>query len=134
MAQVQLPWVAKPGDKPKKPVPKSEWGPPGWRWLHLEAINYPAAPDEKLKMAMFLRFWAFIQSLPCAECHSHAMEYIRAYPPDFSGSKGFQKWVWRFHNAVNHRLGKPLMSSEKYQDTYKEEIEESFKRSYWKYV
>lgn len=134
MTQVQLPWVTAPGDKPQKPIPKSKWGPLGWRWLHLEAINFPEAPDREIQSAMFLRFWSFIQSLPCAECRLHATKYIRAYPPDFSGSGGFQTWAWRFHNAVNLRLKKPLMTAEEYRNAYKDEIEESFTRSYWKYV
>ncbi|GFR89101.1 sulfhydryl oxidase [Elysia marginata] len=96
-------------------VPKNEWGPCGWAWLHTQAINFPEHPTKLDQMAMFARFWSFIQTLPCLECRIHSTKYAREYPPDFSGSAGFQTWAWRFHNAVNYRLGKPLMSAEEYR-------------------
>lgn len=121
----ELPWPAA-----GKPVPKSVWGPRGWYWLHVQAINYPASPKPADRTAAFARFWSFVQTLPCPECQQHALAYARQYPPDFSGSSGFQTWAWRFHNAVNYRLGKPLMSAEEYQLMYKTEMDQS----YWKYV
>jgi hypothetical protein len=127
--EIPLPWLVQGPAKPK-PVPKSEWGPRGWAWLHTQAINYSAHPSKADQMAMFARFWSFIQTLPCQECRIHATNYAREYPPDFSGSAGFQTWAWRFHNAVNYRLGKPLMTAEEYRQTYAEEIA----ASYWKYV
>lgn len=127
--EVPLPWL-RTREPPPKPVPKSEWGSRGWAWLHTQAINHPAYPSELDRIAMFARFWSFIQTLPCSECRIHATEYAREYPPDFSGSAGFQTWAWRFHNAVNLRLGKPLMSAEEYRRTYAEEIS----KNYWKYV
>jgi hypothetical protein len=107
--------------------PLNVWGPQGWYWLHTQAIKYPVSPSKADQAAMFARFWAFIQTLPCPECKYHATAYARAYPPDFSGSAGFQTWAWRFHNAVNLRLGKPLMSAEEYQATYEAETT----RGYW---
>lgn len=123
---VELPWL-KPG---AKPVPKKVWGPRGWQWAHSEAINYPAAPTPRQQQAAHLRFWAFIQGLPCGECRYHATEYARVYPPDFSGTHNYQTWMWRFHNAVNRRLGKPLISAEEYRELYKEEMA----KTYWQYV
>lgn len=125
---VELPWVGgSENGPPPKPVPKSEWGPRGWHWLHLQAINYPENPSQEDKLRMFRRFWAFVQSLPCPECQTHATQYARDYPPDFSGSAGFQTWAWRFHNAVNRRLGKDLMAAEEYRDTYRAELAGRYK-------
>ena len=72
--------------------------------------------------AMFTRFWGFIGSLPCEECRAHATAYSRRYPPDFTGSAGLQTWAWQFHNAVNKRLGKSLMSAEDYRREYAEDF------------
>ena len=111
-------------------ISRDEWGPRGWYWLHTQAINYAADPSEQDRMGMRNRFWAFIQSLPCPECRLHATRYARLYPPNFSGGSAFQTWAWRFHNAVNHRLGKPLMDCEEYRKTYASELA----GSYWNYV
>lgn len=112
-----LPW-----ESVLEPLPRNVWGPQGWHWLHVKAINYPECPSKIEQIAMFAQFWAFIQKLPCPECQQHATAYARSYPPDFSGSSGFQTWAWRFHNAVNNRLGKPLMTSEEYRTTYMAEL------------
>lgn len=113
-----------------KPVPKDEWGPRAWYWLHTSAIYYPAHPTAAAHSTMFARFWSFVQNLPCPECRLHAIQYAREYPPDFSGTDRFQTWAWRFHNAVNHRLGKPLLSAEEYRQAYAEELG----RAYWRWV
>jgi hypothetical protein len=125
-----LPWLARGGPRKPKPVPKSEWGPRGWHWLHTEAVDYPASPSKTDRLAAFARVWSFLRTLPCPECRVHATNYAREYPPDFSGSAGYQTWAWRFHNAANYRLGKPLMPAEEYRTAYAEEIA----RSYWNYV
>jgi hypothetical protein len=122
----KLPWLA--AGAGWAPAPKAEWGPRAWHWLHLEAINYPAAPEKGVRLAAFARFWAFVQGLPCAECRAHATRYARAYPPDFSGSAGYQTWAWRFHNAVNRRLGKPLMAAEEYRRAYQVELARRYER------
>jgi hypothetical protein len=125
-----LPWAAVGGDGRGPPPTKDVWGPLGWAWLHRQAIDFPAAPAPPEQAAAFIRFWAFVQTLPCAECRVHATRYAREFPPDFSGSAGYQTWAWHFHNAVNRRLGKPLMSAEEYQAAYAEEIA----ASYWRFV
>jgi hypothetical protein len=128
--EITLPWIA-PANAPRpKPVDKSEWGPRGWSWLHTQAIDYAARPTKIQQAAMFARFWSFILHLPCEECLQHSTQYARQYPPDFSGSAGFQTWAWRFHNAVNYRLGKPLVSAEEYRRIYAEETS----ASYWQYM
>lgn len=122
---IELPWVAG-----APPVPKSEWGPRGWAWLHTQAIDYSSHPSRLDQAAAHARFWSFIQTLPCPECRAHAEDYAREYPPDFTGSAGFQTWAWRFHNAVNVRLSLALMTAEEYRLAYQEEITQS----YWRYV
>ena len=125
----ELPWLG-PRTGAKRFAPKSLWGPLAWHWLHTQAINFPASPTKLDQVAMFARFWSFVQTLPCPECRAHATAYAREFPPDFSGSAGFQTWVWLFHNAVNYRLGKKYFTAEAYQETYREELA----RSYWNYV
>ena len=109
---------------------KDVWGPKAWHWLHLQAINYPENPSKVDRTSMFMRFWSFIHTLPCSECRAHAVSYIQKFPPDFSSSRQFQVWAWRFHNTVNYRLGKPLMTASEYKKTYASEIS----KSYWQHI
>ncbi len=108
--------------KPGAPAPKEVWGPPRWRWLHNTAIEYPQRPTRAEAHTAFLHIWNFINQLPCKECRVHAIRYMMLHPPDLSSSRALQVWVWRFHNAVNYRLGKQEISYEGYQRLYVEEL------------
>lgn len=103
-------------------VPKGKWGPRGWNWLHVTAINYPQDPTLAEARLAFRRIWNFITHLPCAECRAHAVQFVLRHPPDLSSTFGLQAWVWRFHNAVNYRLGKRVIPYEEYLAVYADEI------------
>ena len=57
------------------------------------------------------------RDLPCKICRNHAIEYIRDNPPELTANPFY--WSWQFHNAVNLRKGKPLMSYEDAADRYR---------------
>ena len=80
-----------------------------WIALHTmgaHASRYPVDYDSFVKYATLL-----IMELPCVECRSHAAVYIREHPIN-NASHPFM-WTWDFHNAVNKRIGNPVM---KYED------------------
>lgn len=56
-----------------------------------------------------------INNLPCQACITHAKDYLRQNPPE---GENASIWMWRFHNAVNKRLGKAEMKWNSYQNTY----------------
>lgn len=91
-------------------MPKSVWGPIGWRWVHHEARSYPRQPTRADAVRAFTRYWNFISRLPCSECRAHAIAYFTRNPPALSSGPALEIWAWRFHNAVNARLGKPLVA------------------------
>lgn len=97
---------------------KKEWGPRAWRWLHTMAINYPQEPGPADAAAARARIANFVQTLPCAECRAHSIEYVRATPPDLTGSQALQVWAWRFHNEVNRRLGRRPFPFAAYSQLY----------------
>jgi hypothetical protein len=103
-------------------VSKTEWGRRGWRWLHVRAIKYPKNPTQMDATKASSALVGFIHNLPCAECRNHAIRYFRRNPPDLHSSEALQIWAWRFHNAVNARLGKSLISYEMYQLIYSKEL------------
>jgi hypothetical protein len=104
-------------------VPKTAWGPRGWHWLHVTAINYSQEPTLHDARETFNRIWRFVTQLPCVECRTHAVAYVREHPPNLKDTHALQSWVWRFHNAVNLRLKKPVFPFEAYQQLYSDEIE-----------
>ena len=95
-----------------------EWGRLGWAWLHTLAITYPHRPTDYDRRVVSLRIWNFVSHLPCWECQRHATQFVRSYPPDTRSTHTLQRWAWNFHNAVNLRLGKPLVSFSGYQRIY----------------
>ena len=103
---------------------RDKWGPREWRGLHVDAIHYPAAPARCEVAQAFMDLWSRIHRLPCPECRSHATAYARRYPPDLTSGAGYQTWGLRFHNSVNLRLGKPLMTAAQFRAVYAAEIRE----------
>ena len=104
------------------PQPKNAWGPRAWDWLHTIACIYPVIPTSPDVRIASQRIWNFINHLPCAECRSHAVNYVRQTPPTLESTYALQSWVWSFHNYVNYRLGKPIVSYDEYQRLYADEI------------
>lgn len=53
---------------------------------------------------------------PCPACREHWAQYMRDYPPENSIGEGFDgtsaifEYTWKFHNAVNLRTGKCVLS------------------------
>ena len=101
---------------------KKQWGPRAWKWLHLMTISYPQEPTEKDAQIAEARIQNFVANLPCPECRQHASEYLKENPPDFSSSSALQAWAWRFHNAVNARLGHQTFSFAAYSRLYLSEM------------
>lgn len=88
------------------------WGPHVWAAIHLIALGSP----EKFDSASASGYKVFIQNLPyvipCNTCREHFLEYLTKSPPAFTGRAEFFEWTVKFHNAVNVRLGKPVVELE----------------------
>jgi hypothetical protein len=79
------------------------------------------ADTEEKQLAFIVRMKEISETFPCPVCRGHAKEYIRTHPmEEYLGvmveikskkqNLGMFVWAWLFHNVVNKRLGKPLMS------------------------
>ena len=123
-SSVTQPTASAPGSESKKEytswdqMPKREWGPRAWHWLHNMAITYSDNPSLADKQMAYRRIHKFIEGLPCEECRRHSIQYISAVPPDYTDSHTLQIWVWTFHNSVNKRLGHPIFTLEEYKHMY----------------
>jgi Erv1 / Alr family len=51
----------------------------------------------------------FANKVRCAGCRKHWREVTAKLPPDFSSPAAYFRWTVRAHNAINRRLGKPIM-------------------------
>lgn len=96
------------------------WGPSYWNTLHFIASTYENNPSPSKKNLMKTFIKSIPVLLPCKECQDHAFEYISQVSID-SIVKNRQElftFFFTFHNAVNKRLNKPLMSIEKALNLY----------------
>lgn len=87
-----------------------------WKQLHLRAIDHTDSHD-----ILFLAH--FVRSIPrythgCA-CQEHFTVWKRSHPPQFGHHLEYFKWTVEAHNAVNIKLGKPIMSFEEAYQLYK---------------
>ncbi len=90
------------------------FGPGVWFTIHLYARN-ANTPESK---SQFVKYMTLIsENLPCLKCREHCQKYLKDHPIDSywkilsndGVDIGIFKWTWLFHNAVNSRLGKPIV-------------------------
>ena len=97
------------------------FGPPLWWTLHTTASTYPDAPSPRRREECT----RFIESLPalvpCAGCGAHLRAEIgRRDVPSACANANALTDVWcDIHNAVNGRIGKPLMDCSQAREEYR---------------
>ncbi len=93
-------------------------GPGTWNVIHRNAFN---ARNNVQQLAFIQLMKDICYGFPCHVCKGHCTEYIKNHPMEdylnvpveINGEKlmlGLFVWTWKFHNAVNARLKKPIMS------------------------
>lgn len=91
------------------PLP-AVWGPLAWIMLH--SIGQKAGTcaiaklkaDENREACWLIAHLEYI--IPCPECRNHIRAYRKKHGiPVQSSAIGM--WIWKLHEAVNQRLGKP---------------------------
>lgn len=98
--------------KPRTPANPEIWGTGAWTLLHCITATYPlrARPSIQQRYREFLTLLS--QTLPCKKCRRHFRTYLRRSPPCLRTRQAFKKWMIDFHNWVNERLGKPILTHE----------------------
>ena len=96
------------------------WGPSAWHMLHVVSFAFPDLPElsDQERAASFV--YAFAHSIPCAECRSH---FLRLISSSFTlhclaSRDAFSRAVVDWHNQVNIRLGKTVLSYEHVRKMY----------------
>lgn len=86
-----------------------------WDEIHTKAANV-ITNEQKYNYSTWLR--KIINDMNCNICKSHASTYIQNNPPENAINNLFY-WSWEFHNDVNNRLNKPIMSYDDALNKYK---------------
>lgn len=99
------------------------WGPKFWFVLHTSSFRYPKSPtdEDKKYMKQFLYSMANL-TLPCPICRHHMKKYLsdpeNGLDEALNDGQEYVKFIWKFHNSVNIRTGKPEMSFSDFKDLY----------------
>jgi len=102
------------------------WGPAMWFSLHNGAARYPNNPSPIWRE----RMKSFIQGLPvmlpCQDCSDHANAFIESrikFIDNIVGNKqNLFTFFWEFHNSVNKRLGKRIVSFQEAYNIYHDNV------------
>lgn len=96
------------------------WGPAFWFTLHNGASKYPISASPIVKSRMKSYIIGIPTMLPCTVCQIHATNHIEKNKSKLdeitSGRDNLFKFFVDFHNIVNKRYNKPIVSVE---DAYK---------------
>lgn len=92
------------------------WGPEGWWFIHLTALNYPLKPTKKDKENYLKFFESLKDTLPCEGCAFNFGEKLKKTPPKLESREALFKWTVDVHNEVNESNKKPKLS---YEEAFK---------------
>ena len=93
---------------------KSVWSVPCWYFFH----GFAAKIDDTFYRNNYMAVWKNIYrnmcyNLPCSMCRKHAINYISKVRLDEINTKAkLIDYIYKFHNFVNHRLGKNYYAKE----------------------
>lgn len=85
-----------------------------WNYLHIRAKWANLSVPNKKQYVSELQYLA--DNFPCSLCKPHFKQYLLENPPE--NAIDINAYMWRFHNDVSMRIGKPIISFEKYADMY----------------
>ena len=101
---------------PHKSKDPQVWGPALWLALHTCAAYYPEKAHALCQMQAKGFIMGLPSMLPCESCSAHAQAFIDAHQSQMdyivSGKKPIFAFFVDFHNAVNRRQHKKVLSIE----------------------
>jgi hypothetical protein len=90
------------------------WGPGLWLNIHTGSLSYPENPSVTTRERMKWFIWGLPMILPCQTCKDHATAYVMRHNTQINeivtNRKNLFEFFVDFHNAINQRHRKPLMS------------------------
>jgi hypothetical protein len=110
------------------------WGPPFWVFFHALAANLVNDTYIRVKDKLMYHFKNLCSTLPCPDCAEHATAYLAKCPTPPTVDD-FANFLWKFHNTVNIRTRKRILSLEQlnmYKNAPIFHLYKCFKQSYTK--
>ena len=94
-------------------------GPGIWYIIHSQALSDLYHEENKEEYVLLIN--SIADNFPCDLCKIHFKQYIKEHPIedyfnikltdiDNSDNIGLFYWSWKYHNSVNTRLGKDILS------------------------
>lgn len=102
------------------------FGPYEWFTLHAMAAGQEEVGDafseaKRRELDAFFRYKA--GKLMCGGCSWHFSQYVREHPPgELRDGAAFWRYLVDFHNAVNDRTGKRVVSDEEAREMLREQL------------
>jgi Erv1 / Alr family len=96
------------------------WGGSYWNTFHLISLTYESDPGPSVRETMKKFIETIPMLLPCTSCRDHAFDFLRSRDIDeaVSNRDTLFRFFFEFHNDVNKRLNKPLMSYKSAHEKY----------------
>lgn len=121
------------------------WGYLFWHLLHSIAqafrVHHPDKIPPELAEALYNFICTVCRYLPCPHCRGHCIAYTHQIPPRFTRGDEVHKYLIDFHNAVNTRNNKMVVSPAEADTNLSitlqefgctlEKIEEAFLQDWW---
>lgn len=102
-------------------IDPSVFGPGTWIVTHTLALVSDRGERKRDTRFYKLYVYRMIHALPCAQCRRHAAQYLKRTPvPKWGSGDSMFAWSVDFHNTVNARLGKPIISLETALEMYED--------------
>lgn len=95
------------------------FGPGTWIVSHVLGLVSDQSGMKKDYRFFSLYIYRMVHALPCGECRKHAVKYFDEFPiPKSKDAGSLFEWTVTFHNTVNKRLNKPIMTMTEAQNLY----------------
>lgn len=90
------------------------FGPKMWHIIHAASASYPAKASAPEMEEMMFFITGIPAAIPCNACKMDTRRYLahKFSPEVLKGRQELFEFFVAFHNYVNAKLGKPLMSLE----------------------
>lgn len=92
-------------------------GPGNWHSLHLMSAN-AKTKEQKESVLWFIKILS--ENFYCKKCKDDFLIYLKNDNPKnyLNSDEGLFFWSFKFHNFVNNKLGKPIMTYEDAKNLY----------------
>lgn len=99
---------------------KNVWGPPTWQLLHCMALKVKETITLPQLQELKHMIERIVSNLPCPICSGHATSYFKTnHFQRIQTIQQLQLFLFLFHNSVNVRIKKPLITYDEHLLIYR---------------